>query len=826
MKYAEVILPIAGDCYTYSVEGELEGIVVPGSAVSVQFGVGGRKIVGGIVRRIHTGPPPYKNIKPVLALLFPEPVVDAVQMRLWEWMASYYMCSPGEVMRAALPALLKPSGFSAEEFAEDTFRPRRVRFVALAPALSGEEQFNDACEKLRRRAPKQYDALVEIAGHGGSSDGGNGSTDRCIARTKLKADGATLAALQKKGIVVIEEHEITTVSYDADTAAHEFALPSLSSAQQKALDELRGSLRTKEVALLFGVPSSGKSEVCFHAIASTLSRGRDVLLLLPEISLTTQFVRRVRAVFGDRVVLYHSGLTDRRRAEAYIRLMRAEGGSLIVGVRSSVFLPMKNLGLAVVDEEQDGSYKQQDPAPRYNARDTAIVLARLHGGGARVILASATPSLETWSNATSGKYGLVELPERFGNAPAPETIISDTIRSVKRGERRSHFNKELLDRIGGALGRGEQVILFQNRRGIAPYIECTDCGAVPRCGHCGIPMTAHRSTLRCHYCGAATPLPSLCHKCGSMNLTTRGFGTEKIEEELVRLFPSARIARLDRDSAGSETAYNRIISDFENGATDILVGTQMVTKGLDFAGVSLVGILNADNLLNHPDFRASERAYQLIAQVAGRAGRRDRRGEVVIQTADPGNRIIGMAARGDFRGMAAETLAERASFIYPPYARLVSVMMRHADRDVLYAAARRYGELLRPALRDRLLGPQPPVVEKIKGEYALVWLLKVPRVGNGPGVSAGMHVGNGRVGYGGSAGTHDGNGGSVETKYGNGQSASTWTHSSADPGRRADVGNPGLSMSQIRDVLTSAAATLLADPVFKKVTITHNVDPQ
>jgi primosomal protein N' len=542
------------------------------------------------------------------------------------------------------------------------------------------------------------------------------------------------------------------------------------------------------------VPSSGKSEVYFHSIARALAHGRDVLLLLPEIALTTQFVGRVQKIFGDRVVLYHSGLSDRRRAEAYIRLARSGGGSLIVGTRSAIFLPMPRLGLVVVDEEQDSGYKQQDPAPRYNARDTAIVLANLND--ARVILVSATPSLETWANATSGKYGLVTLTERWGGTHPPEVVISDTLRAVKRGERRGHINKELSDAISAALTRGEQVILFQNRRGVAPFIECTDCGHVPGCDHCGIPMTVHRGTLRCHYCGAVTPAPSLCPSCGGMNLTTRGFGTEKIEEELARIFPAARIARLDRDSASSERAYRRIIDDFEAGATDILVGTQMITKGLDFAGVTLVGVLNADNLAAHPDFRASERAYALIAQVAGRAGRHAAplakaeippaagvdsaqtpllqeggvpplagggvvglslaageiplhakegwrpkgdgvvdtppRGRVIIQTASPDNPLISKAAAGDYRAMASELLAERSMYGYPPFTRLVSIMLRHPDRDTLAAAAQKFKELLETKnsecdLHSELLGPQPPIVEKIKGEFALIFLVKIPK---------------------------------------------------------------------------------------------------
>ena len=784
--FADIILPIAGPCYTFSVGEDLAAEVVVGSAVSVQFGA--RKIVGGIVRTVHEQRPPYKTIKPLLGLLFPRPIVSPEQMRLWEWMADYYMCTLGEVMRAALPSMLKPAGFTAEEFAAGEFRERTVRIVALSPTIPDEEQLGEACEKLHRRAPKMYAALVEICEKlDGRLFGGE------VPRRALNADTPALAALQKKGIIVITEQALQERSYskqlppslchtspegDCRGSVDELArcetansvhLPELSAAQQTALDGLREALKGREAALLFGVPASGKSEVSFHAIASTLARGRDVLLLLPEISLTTQFAKRVKNVFGDRVVLYHSGLTDRRRAETYIRLVRSEvgrgEGSLIVGTRSAIFLPMPHLGLVVVDEEQDTSYKQHDPAPRYNARDAAVVLAGFHPG-AKVILASATPSLETWMNCLSGKYGLVELSERYGDTLPPRVTISDTIRSAKRGERRSHFNKELLDRIGAALERGRQAILFQNRRGIAPFVECPDCGFVPRCEHCGIPMTVHRSTLRCHYCGASRPVPSVCPACTGGNLTTRGFGTEKIEEELSRLFPSARIARLDRDSATSERAYSRIINDFEHGATDILVGTQMVTKGLDFAEVALVGVLNADNLVNHPDFRASERAYSLIAQVAGRAGRRAERGEVVIQTATPESPLIDLAATGDYRRMASGMLVERARYGYPPYSRLISIMLRHADRTTLNSAAERFGELLRPTFGMQLLGPEAPVTEKIKGEYALVYLLKVPR------------------------------------------------------------GGQSKPLSEVREILRKAMAELLADPAFRRVSITPNVDPQ
>jgi primosomal protein N' (replication factor Y) len=748
VNYAEIILPIAGGVYTFSVPEELEAEICVGSAVSVQFGA--RKIVGGIVRRVTSERPPFAHLKPVLSLLFPAPIVSEVQLGMWEWMARYHMCSLGEVMRAALPAMLKPSGFTAEEFAADEFRGRTERMVELAPELSSEEALHEVCERLRRRAPKQYSALVAIASR----------APEAIPRSELSSDATILSALHKKGLIVfLEKEKHLQISKSPNFQIN--SLPELSPTQQRALDGLRTAFRSSEVALLFGVPASGKSEVSFHAIAGTLSRGRDVLLLLPEIALTTQFIGRVRKVFGPETIVYHSALTDRRRAETYIRLAGSRGGSLVVGTRSAIFLPFAKLGLVVVDEEQDPSYKQHDPAPRYNARDAAIVLAGR--SGAKVILSSATPSLETWANALSGRYSLVELPERWGGTLPPKVIISDTIRAVKRGERRSHFNKELLDRMGGALGRGEQIILFQNRRGLAPFVECADCGHVPRCGHCGIPFTVHRGSLRCHYCGAAKPMPSVCPSCGSMNLSSRGFGTEKIEQELARLFPEARIARLDADSTSSQRAYRRVIDDFEAGATDILVGTQMVTKGLDFAGVSLVGVLNADNLVNHPDFRASERAYQLIAQVVGRAGRRGVQGEVVIQTATPESPLIAQAAAGDYRAMASGQLAERAAWGYPPHSRLISVMLRHADRSTLSSAASRFAELLRPTFGERVLGPQPPVVEKIKGLFALVFLVKVPR---------------------------------------------------------------SQSMSEASAALQSAIDGFLSEPAFRKTSITVNVDPQ
>ena len=456
-----------------------------------------------------------------------------------------------------------------------------------------------------------------------------------------------------------------------------------------------------------------------------LSRGGDVLLLVPEIALTAQLIERMERIFGSRVTAYHSKLTNRRRTETYLRLSRSEGGEFVVGARSSLFLPLKHLQLIVVDEEHDASYKQTDPAPRYNARDCAVVMARLTGG--HTLLGSATPSVETWSNAASGKYGRAELTERYGTARPPVIYVSDTLRAARRGERHGHFNKLLLDKIDETLRRGGQVMLFQNRRGFSPYVECTECGWTARCPNCNVTLTYHKGGRRlvCHYCGHTEEVPAKCPSCRVTDVVPRGFGTEKIEEEISRIFPEAQVARLDRDSVTSEKAFNAIIADFAARRTDILVGTQMITKGFDFGGVSLVGILNADNLLNNPDFRAAERAFQLMTQVSGRAGRRDDGGEVVIQTGDPGNPVIRQVAAGDYEGMVRMQLAERRAFFYPPYARLTSLMLRHRDpatlRDGITALAAR----LRERFGRRVLGPMTPPVDRIRGEYLAGLLLKI-----------------------------------------------------------------------------------------------------
>ncbi|MDE5962850.1 MAG: primosomal protein N', partial [Alistipes sp.] len=478
-------------------------------------------------------------------------------------------------------------------------------------------------------------------------------------------------------------------------------------------------------ALLHGITGSGKTEIYIHLIAEVLAAGGDVLLLVPEIALTAQLIERMERIFGSRVTAYHSKLTPQRRTETYLQLNRSEGGEFIVGARSALFLPLHKLQLVIVDEEHDASYKQAEPAPRYHARDCAVMMTKLFG--CRTLLGSATPSLETWLNAHTGKYAEVRLTERYGAARLPRIIVSDTLRAARRGERKGRFNKILLDKIETTLARGEQVMLFQNRRGFSPYVTCTECGWTARCPHCNVTLTYHRNgdKLVCHYCGYTDRVPAKCPSCKITDVVPMGFGTEQIEQEIAALFPEARVARLDRDNVTSQRAFQTIIADFEARRTDILVGTQMITKGFDFGGVSLVGILNADNLLNNPDFRAAERAFQLMMQVAGRAGRRDDSGEVVIQTAEPGHPVIRQVAADDYEGMVRMQLADREAFFYPPYARLTSLTLRHRDPILVRRAASELAARLRTRFGRRLLGPMAPPVDRIRDEYLVGLLLKV-----------------------------------------------------------------------------------------------------
>ena len=712
MLYAQVVLPLAQPMYTFSVDEAL-GVGI-GDAVVVQFG--SSRYYTGIVWSISTQRPEYPRIKPILKRLYSTPLVTAEAQRLWEWIAEYYMCTIGEVMRVALPALAKPSATTLSELDERSIEPPTETFVALAEELRTEEALATYVAKHGRKAPRRTETMDRIAALAVERR----SADGFVPRRLVDAEAVHIADLKRRGLIELREATIEA-THDKD----DFLLPTLSEAQQRALDAIDEGHRNNKVALLHGVTGSGKTEIYVHLIARTLAEGRDVLVLVPEIVITSQLVERLERIFEGRTTTYHSRLTPLRRGETFLRLASSAGGELIVGVRSAIFLPMKRPGLIVVDEEHDANYKQTDPTPRYNARDMAVVMGRIYG--AKVVLGSATPSLESLYNATTGKYAYIELTERWGEAVLPEVIISDTIRAVKRNERKTHFNLELLQNIHRSLSAGEQAILFQNRRGYAPYIQCRTCGYSPRCPHCNVTLTRHKATdrMECHYCGYNMPAPKMCPNCEVQDMALMGFGTEKVAEEISRLMPEARIERLDGDTSTSERAFKRIVTRFDSGEADILVGTQILTKGFDFGGVTTVGILNADNLLTMPDFRASERAFQLMMQVAGRAGRRNDRGRVVIQTSQPKHPVIRFVASGDYHAMANSELAERKAFGYPPYSHLIRLLMRHEEYNLLHHAAHALATVMRKKFGARVMGPVSAALEMLRGEHRAEILLKI-----------------------------------------------------------------------------------------------------
>ena len=710
-RYADIVLPLAQSAYCYSVPEGVE--LQQGDAVAVQFGV--RHFYTGIVWRLHDEQPNVKRVKSVGRRLYDVPLLCEQQMRYWEWLAEYYMCTLGEVMRMALPSLIKPRGASELEFSGAEFSPRTEAYVALSEQWQDRDVLLAECERISRRAPRRAELLRELAGF--EKDKLNSFGE--VPRRLLECDSTQIAALRKAGYITLAERE-RVVEQDRNIS---FSLPKLSAEQQRVRGEI--ALSSLRVNLLHGVTGSGKTEIYMHFIAETLSQGGDVLLLVPEIALTSQLIERMEQVFGSRVTAYHSKLTALRRTESYLRLAHSSGGELVIGARSALFLPLKSLQLVVVDEEHDASYKQSDTAPRYHGRDCAVVLASLFG--AKVILGSATPSLESYANAQWGKYGYSRLMERYGESQQPRIILSDTMRSVKRGERKSHFNIQLLNAMRDALERGEQVMLFQNRRGFTPFVQCSGCGWTMRCPHCNVTLTMHRSSNRmeCHYCGYTADVPHFCPQCETADLKPMGFGTERIEEAVAELFPEARVARLDRDTSTSQSAYNRIVRDFESGETDILVGTQMITKGFDFSRVSVVGVLNADNLICSPDFRSSERAFQLLTQVAGRAGRREKEGVVVVQTSEVEHPVLGWVVRGDYDAMARSELSERSAFGYPPYSHIIMFTLRCDNLQILRRGAGWWSIRMREKFGNRVFGPVAPPVDRIRGVYILRLMLKI-----------------------------------------------------------------------------------------------------
>jgi len=722
--FADIILPFAvKGTFTYGIPVELNGKIFPGSRVLVQFGK--KQLYSGIIFRIHSDSPALINIRPVISVLDPFPVVNEIQLRFWLWISDYYMCSIGEVMKAALPSDLCLEGV-AEAPVKEKYKPREETFVLLTSEFS-EDELNNILDKLAK-APKQYKTLTAYLSLSGYEDGKKTKAIRKSLLIKESGSSAeSIDSLVKKKIFSFVSLETGRLA-DAELPAE--PKKELSKAQNTAFEKISEIFKKKEIALLHGVTSSGKTEIYIHLIEEQLKKGRQVLYLLPEIALTTQIIQRLNRHFSSVTGIYHSRFNSAEKVEIWNRVAGTEPGKeyrLIIGVRSALFLPFKDLGLVVVDEEQDVSFKQHDPAPRYHARDSAIILAGLHK--AKTILGSASPSIESYNNALSGKYGLVELNERYSLIKLPEIIVANSREAYRKKLMVSHFTPQLLDSIDEALGKNEQIILFQNRRGFSPYIECPECGWIPKCIQCAVSLTYHKGINRmvCHYCGFSAGIPSQCGNCQSPGLATRGFGTEKIEDEIKIVFPSARVARMDQDTTKGKNSFERLIRALEERQIDILIGTQMITKGLDLENLTVVGILNADNLLNYPDFRAHERSFQIMEQVSGRAGRRQKVGKVIIQTFNPDNKIIRLVLNHDFKNMFRIQIDERKAFNYPPYCRLIKISIRHKDRSLLNSFSDLLGLSLRKEFGRNLLGPEFPLISQIQLWYIKTILIKLER---------------------------------------------------------------------------------------------------
>ena len=692
--------------FTYSVPPQMEGRAERGRRVLVPFGR--NKSYVGIIMKVH-GTKPGFAVKDIKLVLDDAPIVTDAQLELWRWLADYYMAAPGDVLQAALPGGLK---------AADAYKPKTETCLALAPQFRSERAMHVALDSLGR-AEKQRKAFACFLAMSRWDTMEGASTHETVAevtRDELMntahCTAATVKNLVDRRLLVAYEREVGRLNHGGEP--HPENIKPLNEAQQEAYNQIVFSFLKKNVVLLHGVTSSGKTEIYIHLIRQALERKQQVLYLLPEIALTVQIRQRLQRVFGDRLGIYHSKYSDAERVEIWKKQMSQNPYGVILGARSAVLLPFSNLGLVIIDEEHETSFKQQDPAPRYHARSAAIMLAAK--AGAKVLLGSATPCAETWHNARTGKYGYVRLDKRFGDMQMPEINVVDIKDLQHRKMMNGPFSSLLLSSVRRALDNKEQVILFQNRRGFAPMIECRECGWTPRCEACDVSLTFHKALgqLTCHYCGRTYTVPDVCPCCGSHDLRGRGYGTEKVEDKVMELFPDARVARMDLDTTRTRNAYERLISDFSAHRTDILIGTQMVSKGLDFDKVSVVGILNADSMLNYPDFRAYEHAFTMMAQVAGRAGRKGKRGLVLLQTKSPELPVIGQVVRGDTDGFYSELMEERQLFRYPPFYHIINVYLRHKDEPTVTAAAEAMGVLLRQWFGDRVLGPDKPSVAKVK----------------------------------------------------------------------------------------------------------------
>lgn len=707
MRYVEVILPLPLDgVFTYALPADMTDRLQAGMRVLVPLGRS--KQYTGIALRMHDVKPDFE-VKEVIAIMDERPLLLPVQLKLWQWIAEYYMAPLGDVYKAALPAGLKQ---------EDGYRPRTETYIGLCEPWRNEQAMHVALDMLGR-ALKQKKVLTEFL-HLSRWDSIEGATLteelREVTREELTnvchCTDAVVKSLIDRKILYTYQVEVGRLNTNAPAKT---SLPKpLSAAQATAYNEILLQLMAKEVVLLHGVTSSGKTELYIHLIAKMIADGKQVLYLLPEIALTVQMMDRLRSVFGDRLGIYHSKYSDAERAEIWLRQLSDHPYDIILGARSAMFLPFQRLGLVIVDEEHESSYKQQDPAPRYHARSAAIVLAKLCG--AKTLLGTATPSAETYHNAATGKYGKVTLATRYSDIRLPEITVVD-IKDLKRRKMMTGpFSPQLLAAMRAALSAGKQVILFQNRRGFAPMVECRVCGWVPKCEHCDVSLTYHKNQNRmtCHYCGYTYLVPTRCPNCESTDLKGRGYGTEKIEDQIRDVFPEVEVARMDLDTTRTRNAYERLIGDFAAGRTHVLVGTQMISKGLDFDNVGVVGILDADSMLNYPDFRAYEHAFMMMAQVSGRAGRKGERGQVILQTRNAEARVIGQVVNNDYTGFFDELMEERRLFHYPPYYRLIYIYLRHRREEVVESASIELGGRLRQWFGERILGPDKPAVARVK----------------------------------------------------------------------------------------------------------------
>lgn len=781
-KFANVILPLPiSGSFTYSVPSIYEDEIEVGSRVLVQFGK--KNYYTGIVELVHNNQPSGYEVKEIMMVLDAKPIVRHPQLKLWNWLAEYYLCSVGEVYKAAVPSGLKvesetyillnsdyeydenvnltermaliiqlldrngrmkiseierETGFKnlgtlvnkmleiglvlIDERIVDKYRARKETLVRLNCDRNDNEALHGFFDivKRARQQEKMLIAYLDLSAWMQSA------TPKEVLKSDLLersgASPAVLKGLVDKGVLEIYKKEINRFTVDVSESAE---LPQLSNAQLEAYNSILDKWKENKVTLLRGVTGSGKTEIYSHLINDVLNLGQQVLYLVPEISLTTQLTSRLQKIFGKRLLIYHSKFSDNERVDVWKKLLSTHEPLIVLGVRSSVFLPFAKLGLVIVDEEHESSYKQYDPAPRYNARDAAIVLASMHG--AATLLGSATPAVETYYKAKNGRFGLVELLERFDGIRMPEVKVVDMRDQRKRKECRGLYSNPLLVASRKALGEGKQVIMFQNRRGYAPMVECKECAWVPKCKNCDVSLVFHRNIreLRCHYCGYSMTLPNLCPVCGQDSVETYGYGTERIADDLNEIFNEYRVARMDLDTTRNKDAYEDIIEDFSSHKTDILVGTQMVTKGLDFERVRVVGVLNADSILNYPDFRSNERAFNMIEQVAGRAGRKNEVGEVYVQTTDPNNQIIEKVKTHDYEGYYDEQIDERQRFAYPPFTKIVNIYLKHKDERMVNSLAVNYVLELRKIFGNRVLGPEKPIVGRVANYYIQSIMLKM-----------------------------------------------------------------------------------------------------